>query len=37
MKHAVSISLGSSKRDKRVKANFTGQEIRNIAKVPQMY
>jgi len=37
MKHAVSISLGSSKREKRVKANFTGQEIGNITKVLQMY
>ena len=27
MKHAISISLGSSKRDKSVKVNLNGQEI----------
>ena len=27
MKHAVSISLGSSKRDKSVKVNLNGREI----------
>ncbi len=27
MKHAVGISLGSSKRDKSVKVNLNGQEI----------
>ena len=45
MKHAVSISLGSSKRDKSVKVNLNGQEILverigtdgNIEKARQMY
>jgi hypothetical protein len=45
MKHAVSISLGSSKRDMSVKVNLSGQGIllgsigmdRDIAKVRQMY
>jgi hypothetical protein len=45
MKHAVSISLGSSKRDKSVKVNLGGQEILvervgtdgDIAKARQMY
>lgn len=45
MKHAVSISLGSSKRDKSVKVNLNGQEILverigtngDIEKAHQMY
>ena len=45
MKHAISISLGSSKRDKSVKVNLNGQEILverigtngNIEKARQMY
>jgi len=45
MKRAVSISLGSSKRDKSVKVNLNGQEILverigmdgDIAKAHQMY
>ena len=45
MKRAVSISLGSSKRDKSVKVNLNGQEILverigmdgDIAKARQMY
>ena len=45
MKRAVSISLGSSKRDKKVVVNFNGEEIQvervgmdgNIAKARQMY
>jgi hypothetical protein len=45
MKRAISISLGSSKRDKSVKVNFNGQEILvervgtdgDIAKARQMY
>ena len=45
MKHAVSISLGSSKRDKSVKVNLNGQEILverigtdgDIEKARQMY
>jgi hypothetical protein len=45
MKDAVSISLGSPKRDERIKANLTRQKIlferidmyRDIAKVRQMY
>ncbi len=45
MKRAVSISLGSSKRDKKVEVNFKGEEIQvervgmdgDIAKARQMY
>jgi hypothetical protein len=45
MKHAVSISLGSSKRDKKVVVNFKGVEVQvervgmdgDIAKARQMY
>ena len=45
MKRAISISLGSSKRDKKVVVNFNGEEIQvervgtdgNIAKARQMY
>ena len=45
MKHATSISLGSSKRDKKVVVNFKGDEIQvervgtdgDIAKARQMY
>ena len=45
MKHAVSISLGSSKRDKKVVVNFKGEEIQvervgmdgDIARARQMY
>ena len=45
MKHAISISLGSSKRDKSVKVNLNGQEILverigtngDIEKARQMY